>query len=181
MFSTWHHTSLACAKNPKQISNPFASSNARSRRVTSKSRSTGMLRNYRPRGVFSLWASQRCSTVRKSTSTLTMFAESIFNGNDVLMASYSTQQNSTGSPLMRLPSELRTDIFEYVLLRNEPIDLFTMDSMPRNTREPEGASTLPHVLVGSYVPRTLSFLLVCRQIYGEAATMLYARNSFRIR
>lgn len=81
----------------------------------------------------------------------------------------STVVNSTDSPLLRLPSEIRNEIFTYaatnttgtvcVEANGSTVDGFTF----RLVEQSDAAFQLPQV---------------CRQLYAETATKCYAENDF---
>jgi hypothetical protein len=98
--------------------------------------------------------------------------------------STSTQVNSLESPLLRLPAEIRTKIFEYVLVGDKPFHIDKV--LPRNMRTtlsncPRQCPCRKAKTGCPFQPDShISFLRVCRQIYDESSLMFYALNTFHL-
>ncbi|KAL5113699.1 hypothetical protein ACEQ8H_008428, partial [Pleosporales sp. CAS-2024a] len=85
-----------------------------------------------------------------------------------------TVTNATASPLLRLPAEIRSMIFEYVCTASGGVDTISIayeeldagdDYLLTCTGLQNLAVTLP---------------LTCRQIYAETATLMYSQNCFEV-
>ncbi|KAL8721886.1 MAG: hypothetical protein Q9225_001522 [Loekoesia sp. 1 TL-2023] len=97
------------------------------------------------------------------------------------------ERNSASSPLLRLPSEIRNKIYEYALGGNhlevdyEPHEHKYKTIKKQRYRTHYGGG-LYHECAGEGddIPSSLhlGLLRVCRQIYGEAALLPYALNTF---
>ncbi|KAF2001224.1 hypothetical protein P154DRAFT_534077 [Amniculicola lignicola CBS 123094] len=72
--------------------------------------------------------------------------------------------NATDSLLLRLPSELRVEIFTFALTEDKPIRLRSQEQL------------IDHLPPCAKV--NVSLLRVCRQIYADASHIYYAVNSF---
>ncbi|KAL8681243.1 MAG: hypothetical protein Q9186_002621 [Xanthomendoza sp. 1 TL-2023] len=91
--------------------------------------------------------------------------------------------------LSRLPGEIRNEIY-LLLLGNRRLSMFDCGRIPSKHRlihhelRPDHKEVLQgHVLSSRPHPATnkLAILQTCRQIYGEAADVLYSTNCFEIR
>ena len=93
------------------------------------------------------------------------------------------------SPFLRLPAEIRIMIYQYALIRNQPIDLWP--HLYHGTLE-SGSTDLPielqenplkirHQESLTYVRKQMStgLLGTCRQIYAEAVMFFWAENLFK--
>ncbi|KAL6719618.1 Prostaglandin E synthase 3 (Cytosolic) [Lecanora helva] len=87
------------------------------------------------------------------------------------------------SPLLRLPPEIRIQIYQFALIRDEPLDLW-----PHKWTKPDDdvdakPSTLKvrHQESLQYVRKEMSIGLLgtCRQVFNEAATFFWSHNRFR--
>ena len=87
------------------------------------------------------------------------------------------------SPFLQLPPELRTKIYRYALIRDEPIDLWP-HKWTKPDDSPKPAVTLlkvRHQESLEYVRKEMAtgLLGTCRQVYNEAAMFFWADNNFR--
>lgn len=87
------------------------------------------------------------------------------------------------SPLLRLPSEVRTLIFEELLNNDEQI--YVWENSDKQLRLfPIDQSPLENLALPMDLPRTrgraidLGFMLACRQIYAETDYLLYMTKTF---
>ena len=93
------------------------------------------------------------------------------------------------SPFLRLPAEIRILIYQYALIRNEPIDLWPhlyhgdlqLSSADRPFTLLESPLKIRHQESLTYVRKQMStgLLGTCRQIYFEAAMFFWAGNLFK--
>lgn len=74
----------------------------------------------------------------------------------------------TSFPFLRLPSELRNEIYILSLRANESIEAVTHTTCTYDFENP-------------HKPPTPGLLYVCKQVYTEARDILYAVNTFRFR
>jgi hypothetical protein len=109
---------------------------------------------------------------------------------------FSTALNQRNSPLLRLPGELRNQIYEYVI-GGLTIDSLTKYARTRrgvHPREAPGAPVLgQRIIVSKLVDRTpdcsshtvvsqaLGFLTVCRRVFSEAHLMPFTLSTLAIR
>ncbi|OAG08723.1 uncharacterized protein CC84DRAFT_1215199 [Paraphaeosphaeria sporulosa] len=93
-----------------------------------------------------------------------------------------TYFDSTGSPLLRLPDEIRTKIYEYVLVgKKAALVDWNYDSERFGTVGVQQCPCLKHGGSCRFSYAThLSFIRVCRQIYNEASMIHCARNNFHV-
>ena len=87
------------------------------------------------------------------------------------------------SPLFRLPSEIRTKIYRYALVRDEPLDLW-----PHKWTKPKeegiqsvGGLKIRHQESLEYVRKEMAtgLLGTCCQVYNEAAAFFWSDNHFK--
>ena len=87
------------------------------------------------------------------------------------------------SPLLRLPGEIRTKIYRYALVRDEPIDLWPHKWTKPNEEEKPlvGGLKVRHQESLVYVRKEMAtgLLGTCRQVYNEAATFFWSDNQFK--
>ena len=91
-------------------------------------------------------------------------------GRAITTDSHSFERNATTSPLLRLPAEIRNEIFSYAMSNSTITIAHTVAT--HNQSIPSK---------GFYNPRpypAASLLFVCRQIYSEIAILPYALNKF---
>jgi hypothetical protein len=82
-----------------------------------------------------------------------------------MLRSYSARQNQRDSPLLRLPAELRNQIFRYAL-GGETWNFVVRESNRHRVRNCSGFQ------------HALALLAVCRQIYAETALLPFSLGSF---
>ena len=87
------------------------------------------------------------------------------------------------SPLLRLPPELRTKIYQYALVSDQPLDLWP-HKWTKPDENPKPVATLlkiRHQESLEYVRKEMStgLLGTCRQIFNEAAMFFWGDNRFR--
>ena len=87
------------------------------------------------------------------------------------------------SPLLRLPPELRTKIFRYALIRDEPLDLWP-HKWTTHDEDPKPEATMlkvRHQEDLGYVRKEMAtgLLGTCRQVFNEAAMFFWGDNCFR--
>jgi hypothetical protein len=90
----------------------------------------------------------------------------LWNGD--FIHSFSTARNAIASPLLRLPAEIRHEIYAYVA----SVGTYKVDSFD--------GPTGPDFYISGPGPSWLGLLHTCRQIYAEASALPYALNTFRL-
>jgi len=91
---------------------------------------------------------------------------------------HSAQRNSNESPLLRLPSEIRSKIWEYAV-GYHCIRIFDKTYSSRGFSAVElTRRSFPLETGGSFVWPNFALPKVCRQLYVEAAAMVYTLNNF---
>ena len=87
------------------------------------------------------------------------------------------------SPLLCLPPELRTKIFQYALIRDEPLDLWPhkWTKLEENPKPEATMLKVRHQEDLGYIRKEMSIGLLgtCRQIFNEAAMFFWGDNRFR--
>ncbi|KAA8616604.1 hypothetical protein PtrSN002B_006901 [Pyrenophora tritici-repentis] len=89
------------------------------------------------------------------------------------------KHNSNESPLLRLPGEIRTKIWEYAVGYHQ-IELCNTDYATHNwiSTELTHVSSPLEVTTSGFVKPKYAVPAVCRQMYVEAAAMVYTLNTF---
>ncbi|KAF2639451.1 hypothetical protein P280DRAFT_550206 [Massarina eburnea CBS 473.64] len=92
------------------------------------------------------------------------------------------QKNSSDSPLLRLPAELRTKIFDYVT-SGSSVTLTMINCVGSNVEPWDTKPCLRSTVPSTYTPFEHDFALArtCRQIYHETSTMLFSNTAFHVR
>ena len=87
------------------------------------------------------------------------------------------------SPLLRLPPELRTKIYKFALIRDEPIDLWPHKWTKSNPDPKPGTESLKirHQEDLEFVRKEMctGLLGTCRQIFNEASMFFWGDNHFK--
>ena len=87
------------------------------------------------------------------------------------------------SPLLRLPGEIRTNIYRFALVRDEPLDLWPHKWTKPNEEERPSIAGLKTRYQESleYIRKQMGtgLLGTCRQVYNEAASLFWSDNHFK--
>lgn len=87
------------------------------------------------------------------------------------------------SPLLRLPPEIRTKIYRYALVSEEPLDLWPHKwiKADKNPKAAEGQLKTRHQEGLEFVREQMStgLLCTCRQVFNESAMYFWRDNRFR--
>ena len=101
------------------------------------------------------------------------------------------QRSQLQSPLLRLPPEIRSNIYHLVLVRNEPIDLWphkwttsedqNQSRTFRRSRRRSGGLKVRHQDSLEYVRKEMAtgLLGTCTQVFNEASGLFWGQNRFR--
>ena len=92
-------------------------------------------------------------------------------------------QGQLQSPLLGLPGEIRTKIYRYALVRDEPLDLWPHKWTKSDEEEKPsiGGLKIRHQESLKYVRTEMAsgLLGTCRQVYNEAAGFFWSENHFK--
>ena len=87
------------------------------------------------------------------------------------------------SPLLGLPGEIRTNIYRFALVRDEPLDLWPHKwTKPNEEERPSiGGLKIRHQESLEYIRKQMAtgLLGTCRQVYNEAARFFWSDNHFK--
>ncbi|CAD6572489.1 MAG: hypothetical protein ASARMPREDX12_005246 [Alectoria sarmentosa] len=87
------------------------------------------------------------------------------------------------SPVLRLPGEIRTKIYRYALVRDEPLDLWPHKWTKSDEEEKPsiGGLKIRYQEGLEYVRKEMAtgLLGTCRQVYNEAARFFWSENHFK--
>ncbi|KAJ4372459.1 hypothetical protein N0V83_004233 [Neocucurbitaria cava] len=86
-----------------------------------------------------------------------------------------TAANATNSPLLSLPAEIREMIWKFAMRSSGPDIPIDFDD---TAHLPKSADKFPAASHETLKELAISLPRVCRQVYSEAATMLYSENLF---
>lgn len=87
------------------------------------------------------------------------------------------------SPFLRLPGEIRTKIYRYALVRDEPLDLWPHEWIKPDEEEKPSVGGLKtrHQESLEYVRKEMAtgLLGTCRQVYNESSVFFWSDNHFK--
>jgi hypothetical protein len=116
-----------------------------------------------------------CNARRLSVLSLELFETPLTRrirrapaSNPAGLQSFSAARNAIASPLLRLPAEIRHEIYAYVA----SVGTYKVDGFD--------GPTGPDFYISGPLPSWLGLLHTCRQIYAEASALPYALNTFRL-
>lgn len=96
---------------------------------------------------------------------------------------YQLQSPQLQSPLLRLPPEIRTKIYRYALVSEEPLDLWPhkWTKADENAKAAEGQLKTRHQEGLEFVRKEMStgLLGTCRKVFNESAMFFWRDNCFR--
>jgi hypothetical protein len=92
-----------------------------------------------------------------------------------LTSPFSTKHNDPVSPLLRLPAELRNQIYEYALTSTEPL-AFSWKKSPLEKKKRRNG-----IQLSSGAPPGLALLFVCRKTHYETVLLPFVFNTVQCR